>query len=152
MCVEFRFDISGTTILRVYSRPPVDGWYFISTFLRGGLGDYVRFDMELNNEVVCTATADQDDANDTGTATCSSVFLAVQGTDLYYYRPQTKGGFCLGGSLSRGGLCPIVFVRRQPPKISEQIPMRTNMCFKYGIANSIHRSRKYPQVIEFFFI
>ena len=72
---SFRYD-SGRGIFTA----PVDGWYFVSTFLRGGLQDFSRFDMELNDEIICTATADHDDVDRSAMASCSSVFFASQGT------------------------------------------------------------------------
>ena len=41
----FRYD-SETGIFTV----PEDGCYFVSTFLRGGAGDFGLFDIELNDE------------------------------------------------------------------------------------------------------
>ena len=61
----------------------------MSTFLRGDSGNFALFDIELNDEILCTATADQDDDVDLAQATCSAIFFASQGnlkTILHFYQ------------------------------------------------------------------
>ena len=48
-----------------------------SIFLRGDLSTFALFDIELNDEILCTVTVDND--SDSAQTTCSSVFYASQG-------------------------------------------------------------------------
>ena len=66
----------------VFTVPPGgDGVYYFSTYLLGDAGDIARFNMELNNRVICSTRPDNfhNGADDTIPGSCSAVVNIVAG-------------------------------------------------------------------------
>ena len=63
--------------------PGGDGYYYFFVYLVVVASEYGIFDMELNEEVICTALADQQDAtyND-GPTSCGAIAYVVEGKRL----------------------------------------------------------------------
>ena len=68
-----RYD-STTGIFRV--PPGGDGVYYFSTYLLSFGGEYGRFDMRLNDDVICTAFADH---SNNGPGSCTAVVDVIAG-------------------------------------------------------------------------
>ena len=65
--------------------PSGDGFYYFSTYLVVDDDEYGRFDMQLNEETICTAFADQTDTvnNDENTS-CHAAAYVTEGACLVY--------------------------------------------------------------------
>ena len=63
--------------------PSGDGYYYISSYLVVDDGESGIFDIQLNEETICTAFADQTDStiNDENTS-CGAVAYVVEGASL----------------------------------------------------------------------
>ena len=63
--------------------PGGDGFYYFATYLVVDDGESGRFDIQINEETICTAFADQSDTvnNDENTS-CHGVAYVVEGTKL----------------------------------------------------------------------
>ena len=64
--------------------PGGDGVYYFSTFLLVSPGEWGRFEMRLNGNVVCTAFGDQNnDGVDYSQGGCGAVLSVVEGKSKY---------------------------------------------------------------------
>ena len=64
--------------------PGGDGVYYFSTFLLVDFGEFGRFDMRLNDDVICSTLPDHDTngSNDYAPGSCSALVNAVAGNGL----------------------------------------------------------------------
>ena len=61
-----------------------DGYYYFSVYLLVDSGENAYFDIEINGDRLCTAYADQQQtSSDPGSAPCSAVTYATQGTGVF---------------------------------------------------------------------
>ena len=69
----------------MFTVPPVgDGVYYFSTYLLGDDGESGRFDMRLNDEVICTAFSDHNNGGfDYPSGSCSAIVDVVAG-NVYF--------------------------------------------------------------------
>ena len=60
--------------------PGGDGFYYFSTYLLVHAGEFESFSIEINEEVICTAHAEQREATyDESTTSCSAVAFGTEG-------------------------------------------------------------------------
>ena len=66
--------------------PGGNGMYYFSMFLLGYGAEYGRFDMRLNDDVICTAFPDHSNngAGDAAPGSCSAVVGVVSGNKLSF--------------------------------------------------------------------
>ena len=74
--------------------PGGDGVYYLSTYVLVTAGEYARFDMRLNDVIICSMFPDtQNGVSDVATGSCSAVvdivagkaFFGYDNTDQYFY-------------------------------------------------------------------
>ena len=77
MCDMFRYDSTTGT----FTVPPGgDGFYYLSTFLLIQDGEYGNFQIEFNEEMICTALATQwGTTSDEITTSCSAIVYGTEG-------------------------------------------------------------------------
>ena len=65
--------------------PGGDGVYYFSTYMLGDDGEYGRFDMVLNDDVICSTILDHDDSgtSDCAPGSCSAVVHVVAGNKFF---------------------------------------------------------------------
>ena len=76
--------------------PDGDGLYYFSTYVLSDDGEWGRFDMMLNEDIICTANSDHSNGGlDFASGSCSAVFNVVAGNMYFrmYYGNLTKSGF-----------------------------------------------------------
>ena len=60
--------------------PGGDGFYYFSVYLLMNGGDWGRFDIEINGEVLCTVDGDKEETpGDEGQGSCSTGTYAMEG-------------------------------------------------------------------------
>ena len=61
--------------------PGLDGVYYFSTYLLVQGGEYARFDIRLNDDIICTANPDHSNSggSDRAPGSCSAVVDVVAG-------------------------------------------------------------------------
>ena len=61
-----------------------DGYYYFSVYLVGSHSEDVHFDMELNDDVICTSFLDQGNSGDLDypSASCSAIVNIVDGNAI----------------------------------------------------------------------
>ena len=60
--------------------PGGDGFYYFSVFLVTDTGEWCRFDIELNGDILCTVDRDQDKTpGDEGQGSCNAGIYAAEG-------------------------------------------------------------------------
>ena len=80
--VHILFISSYDSTTGVFTVPPgEDGIYYFSTYLLVDDGEWGRFDMMLNDDIICTANSDQDNngTSDFASGSCSAVASLVAG-------------------------------------------------------------------------
>ena len=66
--------------------PGGDGFYYFSVYLYVQLGEYGRFDIQINGDVLCTAQGDQQEATGDGAqAACSAAAYALEGLYAIFF-------------------------------------------------------------------
>ena len=80
--IEILFCCSYDSTTGVFTVPSGgDGIYYFSTYVLGEDGEWSRFDMRLNDDVICTAQPDHDNNGeiDPAAASCSAVVDVMAG-------------------------------------------------------------------------
>ena len=82
---------SYDTTTGTFTVPPGgDGYYYFSTYLLGFYSEFGVFDLQINEDVLCSVRLEQHQAfNDFLQSACSAATYAVQGT-LGFYEWETK--------------------------------------------------------------
>ena len=75
--IVYRYDSTTGT----FTVPPGgDGFYYFSVYFVPVAGEWCRFDIELNGNVLCTVDGDQDDTpGDEGQGSCNAAIYAEEG-------------------------------------------------------------------------
>ena len=102
LSIVIRYDSTTGT----FTVPPGgDGFYYLSTYLVVDDGENGRFDIQLNEETICTAFADQiDTVNNDENTSCHAVAYITEGANLICIRFLNKITFFLDF-----GLCILFF-------------------------------------------
>ena len=61
--------------------PGGDGFYYFSTYLLIQGGDYGFFDIQIEDDTLCTARTDEDDSSYVGQAACSAATYVSEGIE-----------------------------------------------------------------------
>ena len=87
--------------------PGGDGFYYFSVYLYVQVGEWGRFDIQINGDVLCTAQGDQQEIPSNGAqATCSGAAYALEGLYGLFFNTRIKSSTQINSNISIINMCP----------------------------------------------